>query len=90
MENEQGLDNNLLIEVKNLKTYFYLDEGSSGRWMASISTSTAARRWAWWARAAAARASPRARCCASCPGPAGSWRARSCCTGVRMSDERDQ
>jgi oligopeptide/dipeptide ABC transporter ATP-binding protein len=27
MENEQGLDNNVLIEVKDLKTYFFLDEG---------------------------------------------------------------
>jgi oligopeptide/dipeptide ABC transporter ATP-binding protein len=27
MENEQGLNSNVLIEVKDLKTYFFLDEG---------------------------------------------------------------
>ena len=27
MENEQGLDHNVLIEVTDLKTYFFLDEG---------------------------------------------------------------
>ncbi len=32
----------LLVEVKDLKTYFFLDEGTVRGWTAWISTSTAA------------------------------------------------
>ena len=45
----------ILLEVKDLHVSFFLTEGTVGRQWRELSRSSAARPWASWAKAAAAK-----------------------------------
>ena len=75
----------LLVEVKNLKTYFYLDEGTVRAVDGADFGSTRGETWGWWVKAAAGRASRRVQSSASCPSRGRRWRGKSCITAGRRA-----
>ena len=78
-----------LLSVQDLKTYFSSDEGLTRAVDgASFDVYSGQDPRAWWARVAAARASPPGPSCGLWNARAGSWAERSCCAGGPQTGRR--